>query len=843
MDTKDRTTAVPATPGHQVLLPVAGMSCAACVRAVEGAIAEVEGVTRCEVNFSSSMATVDLGPGEAKLGKIVESLRSAGYDARSASLVLELPDLWDGAAVSQIETALEKVPEVISAAVHLGAKQARIEAIALDGVARRIKAVVEELGYQATFKDGSESGEEMEAAAHAKDLAILKQKLAVGGVLALSIFVGSMKSWFPWAPPILQSPWTLLALGTIVEFWVGWQFLRGAWAALRHRRADMNTLIAVGTLSAYGYSAVATAMPGFLAETGRAPDLYFDTAAMIIAFILLGRLLEARARGQTSEAIRRLVRLGAKTARIVRDGVELELPIDKVKSGDLVLVRPGEKVPVDGIVLEGSTSIDESMLTGESLPVDKRAGDVVTGATVNQTGAIRFRATRVGQETTLSRIVGLVRQAQGSRAPVQKLADSVAAVFVPIVLGIAVVSFGVWYLAGPEPRLAHSLLTFVSVLIIACPCALGLATPTAIMVGTGRGAELGILIRGADVLEAAGKMKILVFDKTGTLTQGTPQLTDIVPANEEDETRLLRFAASAELSSEHPIGKAVVAAAKERGLDLAAPKEFWAVAGRGLEAAVDDSEVLIGNKLLMEESGIDASSLEAEADSLADQGKTSMFVAINGDLVGLLAVADRPRREAAPTVRRLKELGIEIVMLTGDHRRTAQAIAEEIGISTVLAEVLPADKERHIRRLQGEDRIVGMVGDGINDAPALARAEVGIAIGTGTDVAIEAAGFTLLRSDLWSVVQAIELSKRTLSTIRQNLVFAFLYNTLGIPIAAGVLYPALGLQLSPIIAAAAMAMSSVSVVTNALRLKRFSPMATSERNPAQAPMEGAPARS
>jgi Cu+-exporting ATPase len=601
----------------------------------------------------------------------------------------------------------------------------------------------------------------------------------------------------------------------------------------------MNTLIAVGTSAAYFYSVAAILFPGFFAAGGRADAVYFDTAAVIIALILLGRFLEARAKGQTSEAIKKLIGMQAKTARVVRQGRELDIPVAEVVVGDIVLMRPGEKVPVDGIIKEGYSSIDESMVTGESIPLEKRAGDEVIGATINKTGSFRFEATKVGKDTVLAQIIKLVEEAQGSKAPIQRLADVISAYFVPAVIVVATITFILWYIWGPAPALTFALLNFVAVLIIACPCALGLATPTAIMVGTGKGAENGVLIRSGEALETAHKINTIILDKTGTLTQGQPVVTNVVVVPGFKEEELLIVAASAERGSEHPLGESIVYAAREKNLPLDDATEFNAIPGRGIEARINKQKVLLGNLKLMQERRLPLDGLEEKAIRLSNEGKTPMFLGIDGRAAGIIAVADTLKPSSKEAVRELHRLGLEVVMLTGDHQRTAKAIAKQVGIDRVLAEVLPGDKAGEVKRLQEEGKVVAMVGDGINDAPALAQSDVGIAIGTGTDVAIEAADITLIGGDLSGVVTAISLSKRTLRTIKQNLFWAFAYNVSLIPVAAGVLYfvfgqsevPAGALQfflgkfgfLNPILAALAMAFSSVTVVSNSLRLRGFHP--------------------
>jgi len=619
------------------------------------------------------------------------------------------------------------------------------------------------------------------------------------------------------------------ALATPVQFWAGWQFYHGALAAARHRTTNMSTLIAVGTSAAYFASVLAVIAPGFFEATGGKADLYFDTAATIIALILLGRYLEVRAKGQTGEAIKRLLGLRPKTARVVRDGEELDIPIDEVVVGDVVIVRPGEKVPVDGVVVEGASAVDESMLTGESIPLEKGPDAPVFGATLNKTGTFRFRATKVGRDTVLAQIVRLVQEAQGSKAPIQRLADVVAAYFVPAVIIIALLSAATWYAFGPPPELNFALVTFIAVLIIACPCALGLATPTAIMVGTGKGAEHGILIRSATSLEVAHKLDAIVLDKTGTLTVGEPQVTDVVlPSappgpDSQAEDEVLRLAASAERGSEHPLGEAIVEHARSRGLTLSEARAFNAIPGHGIEAEIDGRQVVLGNLKLMQDRGFELNGLSGRAESLAEEGKTAMFVAADGEVSGLIAVADTLKTDSEEAVAALHGLGLEVWMLTGDNPRTAAAIARAVGIEHVLAEVLPDQKAAKVREIQEGGKRVAMVGDGINDAPALVQADVGIAIGTGTDVAIESADITLMRGELTAIVTAIQLSRATMRNIKQNLFWAFAYNVALIPLAAGVLYPFYQVLLDPILAAGAMAMSSITVVTNALRLRGFRP--------------------
>jgi Cu+-exporting ATPase len=673
-----------------------------------------------------------------------------------------------------------------------------------------------------------------EAAAHRVEVADLARRVIVGAVLTLPVFVAVMAMELfdaTWVPDVLLEPWVQLAMITPVMVWVGWPIHRIGWLALAHRAADMNSLITIGTLAAYGYSVVATVAPSLLPSDAR--DVYFEAVGVILTLIMLGRLLEARAKAGTGEAIKRLIGLQARVAHIVRNGAEVDVAVDEVQPGDVVAVRPGEKVPVDGEVVDGRSSVDESMVTGEPMPVTKQAGDPVIGATINQTGAFRFRATKVGSDTVLAQIIRLVQQAQASKAPIQRLADAVSRVFVPAVIFVAIATFLVWFDLGPDPALTRGMVAGVAVLIIACPCALGLATPLSIMVATGKGAERGVLIRSAEALETAHRLDTIVIDKTGTLTRGKPELTDVIPVAGLDAEELLALVAAAERSSEHPLGQAIVTGAVDRALAILEADTFDSTTGKGVIATVTGRWVLAGNRRLLADHGVDTSPLEPLIDRLSGEGKTPMMIAVDGAPAGVVAVADTLKPESAAAVAVLRHAGIDVVMMTGDNRRTAEAIAHAVGIDTALAEVLPGDKAGEIARLQAAGRRVGMVGDGINDAPALAQADVGIAIGTGTDVAIEAADVTLMSGGLDGVVTAIALSRSTMRNIRQNLGFAFGYNAAGIPLAAGILYPFTGWLLSPIIAAAAMAASSLSVVANASRLRRFTTPTTHDDAPAE----------
>jgi Cu+-exporting ATPase len=816
-------------------LSITGMHCANCAFTVERSLKEVEGVTDAAVNYATEKAAVTFDPAMANPADLVERVKDAGYGVVTAKVDLPITGMTCANCAATVERTLnKKVNGVVQASVNFATERASVEYIpGVATVADMIRAI-EKAGYGVVqaAEDAAEPLEDIEAQAREAEIADQTRKFWVGVMFALPLFVFSMVRDFGLLGMWAHAPWVdwlLLALATPVQFYTGWDYYVGSYHALRNRTANMDVLVAMGSSVAYVFSLYV------LIFRPEGQHVYFETSAVIITLIKLGKMLEARAKGRTGEAIRKLMGLRAKTARVVRDGAEMDVPVEQVRVGDIVVVRPGERVPVDGVVLEGNSAVDESMLTGEPLPVDKGPGDEVVGATINKQGLLKFEATRVGAETALAQIIRLVQEAQGSKAPIQRLADQVAGVFVPAVITIALATFAIWWIAGGDLTLA--LIRLVAVLVIACPCALGLATPTAIMVGTGKGAELGILFKNSEALETTHRLQTIVLDKTGTLTVGEPTITDVVTGDQEPETRdsespvssltLLRLAASAERGSEHPLGQAIVAEAERQELTLADPRDFEAITGKGIRAQVEDHVVLIGKPAWVEAEGIPLGRMAAEIEKLQTAAKTAVAVAVDGKALGVLGIADTLKEGSADAVGQLRSLGLQTVMLTGDNRRTAEAIAAEVGIDRVVAEVLPADKAAQVKQFQRSDRLVAMVGDGINDAPALAQADVGIALGTGTDVAMETADVTLMRGDLRTVPQALALSRATMRTIKQNLFWAFFYNVFLIPVAAGALaplpwgwIPGILRQLHPVLAAFAMAFSSITVVSNSLRLRR-----------------------
>jgi len=810
-------------PLKKARFPISGMTCASCAARIEKGLKGAAGVKEAHVNLATERADIAFNPGEVQEKILIQTIEDLGYQVlppREDKLTISIGGMSCAACVKRVEKTLRSLPGVTQVNVNFATEKATVAFDAHQVRREDFRKAIEGLDYEVRgFED--EIPMDREAEARREEIHRIKKKFLFSAVVTGIIMFGSMPEWFPWVPRFLQDYRVLFMLATPVQFWAGWQFYRGFWAAAKHRTSDMNTLIAVGTTAAYAYSTAIAFFPEILHAAGQHLGIYFDTSAMIIALILLGKYLEAVAKGHTSEAIKRLMGLRPKTARVIRGEQEEDIPVEEVRHGDHVVVRPGEKIPVDGIVREGHSAVDESMLTGESLPVEKNPGSEVMGATLNKTGSFVFEATKVGRETALAQIIRLVEEAQGSKAPIQRLADKVAGVFVPAVIVIALVTFAVWFFFGPKPAFTLALLNFVAVLIIACPCAMGLATPTAIMVGTGRGAENGILIKSGESLESIHRISAIIFDKTGTLTQGKPVVTDIFAHNGFSNDQILRWSASIEKTSEHPLGEAIVNAAREKDLALAPVENFEAHPGHGVRARIEGKDFFLGNLKWIEDNGISLNGLRTEAERLAGQGKTPMILSRERTAAGILAVADTLKPYSRETVAALHRMGLEVIMITGDNEATAGAIAAEIGIDRVWAEVLPWQKSEEVKKLQNEGKVVAMVGDGINDAPALAQADIGIAIGTGTDVAMESSDITLITGDLRAVITAMQLSRRTIRTIKQNLFWAFFYNILGIPIAAGILYPVWGILLNPMIASAAMALSSVSVVSNSLRLRRF----------------------
>jgi len=817
---------------NREIIGISGMTCAACAKRIERAVGKLEGVAQASVNFAAEKLSVEYDAQKVSLDKIKEAVREAGYgiveERRKNTVTIPIGGMTCAACANRIERVLSKKEGVLRASVNFATENATVEYDPQKIRLSAIRQAIEDIGYKALSIEKKTVDEDK--LRKEKEIRTLWTKFIVSAVFAVPLLylaMAPMIAWLPFPIPGFLEPMhhplnyalaqIILVIPVIVA---GRKFYTVGFKALIQRSPNMDSLIAVGTSAAVIYSLYSTWWI-WSGNMHAVENLYFETAGVIITLILLGKSLEAVSKGKTSEAIKKLMGLAPKTAIVIQDGKETEIPIDEVEIGDVILVRPGEKIPVDGEIIEGHTAIDESMLTGESIPVDKKVGDKVYAASLNTNGMIRFKATRVGSDTALAQIIRLVEEAQGSKAPIAKLADIVSGYFVPIVVAIAVLAFAGWLIAGKS--LVFALTIFISVLVIACPCALGLATPTAIMVGTGKGAEYGILIKSGEALEITHRINTIVFDKTGTITEGKPEVTDIITAAGVSREFLLNMAASGEKGSEHPLGKAIVRKAEEEKLELAKVERFEAIPGHGIEVVIEGRNVLIGNRKLMEERGIFLDELSDQSDRLANEGKTPMYVAVDNHMSGIIAVADVVKENSARAIKQLQAMGIEVVMITGDNRKTAEAIAKQVGIDRVLAEVLPQDKSHAVKKLQAEGKKVAMVGDGINDAPALVQADIGIAIGSGTDVAMESADIVLMKSDLMDVPTAIHLSRSTIRTIKQNLFWAFGYNVAGIPIAAGLLYLFGGPLLNPMFAAAAMSLSSVSVLTNALRLKRFKP--------------------
>ncbi len=826
--------------GTALSLSVTGMSCASCVKRVEDGLAGMEGVADVSVNLPLEKATMKFDSHSVKVDDIIQKVLDLGYEASVESIegpggisgktiTVSVGGMSCASCVKAVENSLNSLPGV-NASVNFATESAKIVFDPAKATKEQLTSAITDAGYEVLGVQDEEQPAASTREAPGKELMerreeefqSLRSRFIFSLTTAILVFIGSMPHLFPFVK-IIPEPvmnYILLIFATPVLFWAGKGFYTGAYKAARHLTTDMNTLVAVGTFSAYIYSLVLTINPAIVTSMGLQVHVYYDTAAMIIALILLGKMLEARAKGQTSAAIIRLLDLQAKTARVVRNGEEKDIPIDEVVMGDMIIVRPGEKIPVDGVVVKGNSAVDESMLTGESIPVDKSEGSEVIGATLNKSGSFTFKAVKVGRETMLSQIIKVVEEAQTQKAPIQRIADVIASYFVPAVIGIAILTFIVWMIFGPKPALTMALMNFISVLIIACPCALGLATPTAIMVGTGRGAENGILIRGGESLEIARKINTVVFDKTGTLTVGEPQVTGIYPVK-NGENELLQLASSVEKFSEHPLGEAVVKKAGEESLKLTEVTGFDSVPGKGVKGMVSGKEILVGKRSYIEDNRIVISGMDEEISGLESGGNTLIYMAVDGEFSGVIALADTVKKTSKEAVEKLKAMGVEVILLTGDTEKTAKSIGRSLGIEKVIAGVLPHEKSGEVKKLQENGAVVAMVGDGVNDAPALVQADVGIAMGAGSDVAIEASDITLIGDDPMKVVEAIKLSRATVSIIHQNFFWAFIYNIIGIPIAAGVLYPFFRILLQPVFASMAMAFSSVSVVSNSLRLKKM----------------------
>ncbi|UMZ34960.1 heavy metal translocating P-type ATPase [Priestia megaterium] len=796
----------------EATLQITGMTCAACSNRIEKGLKKIEGVKEANVNLALERSTIIFDPSKTSPQAFEEKIEKLGYGVVSEKVEFAITGMTCAACSTRIEKGLNKLEGVTKASVNLALETASVEYSPSQIAPQDITQRFEKLGYGAKLK--SEEKEE-EQSYREKELSKQKGKFWFSFILSVPL-LWAMVSHFTFTsfiplPHMLMNPWVQLALATPVQFVVGKQFYVGAFKALRNKSANMDVLVALGTSAAYFYSLYFSLKS--LGSSAHTNQLYYETSAILITLILLGKLFEANAKGRSSEAIKKMMGLQAKTAVVIRDGAEVEIPVEEVQKGEVIFIKPGEKVPVDGEIIEGQSALDESMLTGESVPVDKNIGDKVIGATLNKNGFLKIKATNVGRETALAQIIKVVEEAQGSKAPIQRLADYISGIFVPIVVGIALLTFFVWYIWIAPGEFAPALEKLIAVLVIACPCALGLATPTSIMAGSGRAAEFGILFKGGEHLEATHKIDTILLDKTGTVTNGTPELTDVRIAQGYEENELLQLVASAERLSEHPLAQALVAGIKNKGIEIQDPLSFEAIPGYGVKATVQERELLVGTRKLMNQHKVNIDTALEEMTNLEREGKTAMLVALDGKYAGMLAVADTIKATSKEAVSKLKEMGLEVMMITGDNRQTAQAIGMQAGIEHVIAEVLPEGKAEEVKKLQQQGKKVAMVGDGINDAPALALADIGMAIGTGTDVAMEAADITLMRGDLMSIADAIEMSRKTISNIKQNLFWAMGYNTLGIPIAA------VGL-LAPWVAGAAMAFSSVSVVLNALRLQR-----------------------
>jgi len=812
-------------PVERIELPIVGLKNSRGARGLQDALKATDGVKSASVNPSSSVSVIEYDPQVVTLPILSSTVKSAGFSVGGAQTRIGIQNLRCASCVKFIEDELRATPGVLGASVNVGTQEATVSYLPEKTILAQLNTAIEEWGYK-TRPAASEELVDIQQIEHEKEYRRLMNRFWFAAIVSIPVLIIAYAKYLPivrdWSMETLRLAWGGSALLTLpVLFWSGSDFFTGAWAALKHRAANMNTLIALGTAAAWLYSTFTVLFPGIFPKGTSEP--FYDVVAVVIALVVLGQALELRAKGRTSEAIKKLMGLQAKTARVIRDGQEIDLPVEEVLVGDVVQVRPGEKVPVDGILVEGSSAVDESMLTGESLPVSKKTGDEVIGATLNKTGAFKFRATKVGKDTALAQIVKMVQDAQNSKAPIARMADTVSGYFVPVVMILAVLTAVIWFDFGPQPQLVYALVTGVTVLIIACPCALGLATPMSLMVGIGKGAENGILIRSGEALQTAQGIQIVVLDKTGTITKGKPELTDTVVSTNWKEDDLLHLAASVERASEHPLAEAIVEGAKAREIALSEPTAFEAIPGHGVIATVDGRRVVLGNLKMMNLEKTTLGDFEQKAAALADDGKTPMYAAIDGQLVGIVAVADTVKDDSVEAIASLQKMGIEVVMITGDNKRTAEAIARKVGITRVLSEVLPEDKAHNVHLLQAEGKKVAMVGDGINDAPALAQADVGLAIGTGTDVAIEASDITLIKGSLKSVATAIEVSRATMNNIKQNLIGAFIYNILGLPVAMGALFPFFGVLLNPLLAGAAMAFSSVTVVSNANRLRTFKP--------------------